>query len=543
MAFTPTFTIVNTAGMDQSVVDTFQALAAAALAQWGSVLAGDAHVTVRIEFSTDTLDQRVEARWGNGLIEGQDGTFQYVVGGAVADLQGATGRAASDADIWIRVHPDYINNELFLDPTPLTRDDIPADKTDGLSVLMQAMGFALGFSGYYNEVANTYTSNLKTAFDARLTLVDGNVFFDGPNVRAVFGSAVPMTHGSYRKYGNADGDPATSSDPLLGLMNGVAYHRGFGYTISALDLAFMADMGLGTTRDDILNVSWVPAMHGGAGDDVITGGTGDNTLTGDDGNDVLRGGAGRDVLEGGAGNDVLDGGAGADRLNGGAGNDTYVVDASTDRVFETLTTGAADASDAGGHDTIKSAVAFNLGAQNGTRFVEDLVLTGAANSSGTGNGLANKIYGNAGSNALSGGAGDDVLQGLAGNDKLAGGDGRDVLTGGAGADAFVFDSVPATATNRDRITDFSHAEGDTIRLSKAVFAGIGHTGALRADEFYAAAGASHAHDASDRIVYDTASGVLSYDADGVGGQAAVQIAQMGATTHPALVFGDILIVA
>ncbi|WP_292933663.1 calcium-binding protein [Novosphingobium sp. PASSN1] len=542
MAITPTFTLVNTAGMDQAVVDQFQAVTAAAIANWGAALAGDAAVSVRIEFSGDTSGHTLEARWGNGLIVQQNTDFGYVIGGATADLQGAVGRLATDADIWIKVDPVYISGELFLDATPQTRDDVPLDRTDGLSVVMQAVGHALGFSGYFNETDSTYAYNLKTAYDARLVVTNGAVTFDGPNVRAVLGNAVPLTPGAYRGYGTTDGDPATSGDLLLGLMNGVAYHRGYGYTISDLDLAFMADMGIGTTRDDILNLAWSPAMHGGAGNDTISGGNFDNILTGDAGNDIVRGRAGNDRLEGGADNDTLDGGRGNDVMFGGSGDDTYFVDAAADEVYETLTRKPTDANDAGGTDTISSSVAFSLAARNGTRFVENLTLTGNGDSTGTGNGLANVITGNGGNNMLSGGAGDDVLRGLGGNDKLSGGDGRDTLIGGAGADQFVF-AVPATeAAMRDRIADFSHAEGDLIRLKQAAFAGIGHTGALTAAEFHAAAGVSQAHDASDRIIYNTATGELWYDADGTGAAAqAVQVALL--TRHPDLVAGDILIFA
>ena len=269
--------------------------------------------------------------------------------------------------------------------------------------------------------------------------------------------------------------------------------------------------------------------------------TGDNLLTGDDGNDILAGGGGRDRLEGGAGNDVLNGGSGADVMLGGAGNDTYYVDVSTDRVYETVTSAATDTTDAGGSDTLVSRIAFDLSVQNGTRFVENLTLAGTANIRGSGNDLANRIIGNAGNNALSGGLGDDTLRGAGGADKLSGGEGRDTLTGGAGADTFVFDTPALDTSTRDRITDFNHAEGDTIRLAKAVFAGFGHTGALTADEFYAAAGANHAHDASDRIIYNTTTGALWYDADGDGSTAAVPVAVL--TGHPDLAPGDILIFA
>lgn len=61
-----------------------------------------------------------------------------------------------------------------------------------------------------------------------------------------------------------------------------------------------------------------------------------------------------------------------------------------------------------------------------------------------------------------------------------------------------------------------------------------------ATAFYAAGKAIGAHDASDRIVYDTSSGDLYYDADGLGGIAAIKFASL--TSHPAVAFSAFLIV-
>lgn len=84
---------------------------------------------------------------------------------------------------------------------------------------------------------------------------------------------------------------------------------------------------------------------------------------------------------------------------------------------------------------------------------------------------------------------------------------------------------------------------DRIQLSQAAFTALGYTGTLRADDFHAAAGATKAHDTSDRLIYNTTTGVLYYDADGLGGQAAAAVALLGITTHPVLTFGDIQILA
>ncbi|QYZ68898.1 hypothetical protein JO391_14190 [Neotabrizicola shimadae] len=132
-------------------------------------------------------------------------------------------------------------------------------------------------------------------------------------------------------------------------------------------------------------------------------------------NNSLTGNSAANRLEGGAGNDTLDGAGGADSLIGGAGNDLYVVDAGGDRVYETTTTSSAI--DAGGMDTIRSAVSFDLDASAGVRFVETLILTGTANSTASGNALANLLIGNSGANVLDGRAGADTMIGGGGNDR------------------------------------------------------------------------------------------------------------------------------
>ena len=134
--------------------------------------------------------------------------------------------------------------------------------------------------------------------------------------------------------------------------------------------------------------------------------------------------------------------------------------------------------------------------------LENLVLTGAGAINGTGNSLANRITGNAGNNVLNGGTG------------------ADTLTGSGGADAFVFNTTPG-AGNVDRITDFNVVD-DIIRLENAIFTGLAN-GVLTAAAFVANA-TGLAGDASDRIIYETGTGNLFFDADGTGVGARVQFA-------------------
>ena len=101
-----------------------------------------------------------------------------------------------------------------------------------------------------------------------------------------------------------------------------------------------------------------------------------------------------------------------------------------------------------------------------------------------------------------------------------------------GADTFVFDSAPG-AGNVDTIADFVPGT-DHLSLENAIFGGLGAAGALASGAFHAG---TAAQDADDRIVYDTTTGALYYDADGQGGQAAVEVALLAG--HPALTAADI----
>ena len=220
---------------------------------------------------------------------------------------------------------------------------------------------------------------------------------------------------------------------------------------------------------------------------------------GGEGGDALSGGCGVGRLDGGGGNDRLSGDAGADLMTGRGGNDVYVRDDPGDRIVEAA---------GGGRDLVRSGLATALPAH-----VEMLVLTGAADVAGTGNGLANRLTGNAGDNRLAGGGGADVI---------AGRDGNDVLVGGDGADRFLFDVAPGPG-NTDRIADF-RPNLDRILLEDSVFRGIGKT--LAPGAFFRGAAA---HDADDRIVYDPATGVLLHDANGnrPGGAATIAILDRG----------------
>ncbi len=299
-------------------------------------------------------------------------------------------------------------------------------------------------------------------------------------------------------------------------------------------------------------------------EDLILLGTGHFNGTGNELNNVLTGNAG---------NNILDGRGGADAMAGGKGNDTYLVDNAGDKVSE----GAS-----GGIDTVRASVSYGL-AKN----VENLVLTGTASINAAGNAMKNALTGNAGNNGLNGGGGADEMAGGAGNDTyyvddmgdmvkewagsgtdsvyawvsyaltanvenltlsgtaningqgnnlanslsgngganvLDGGAGADTLNGGHGNDVYRFSTALGPA-NVDRIVAYDHA-GDTIHLDRDIFAALA-MGTLNAGAFNTGAVATQA---DDRVLFETTTKSLFYDADGLGGVAAVKFATIGSIT-------------
>jgi Ca2+-binding RTX toxin-like protein len=227
----------------------------------------------------------------------------------------------------------------------------------------------------------------------------------------------------------------------------------------------------------------------------------------------LTGNALKQEIIGNAGANILhDGGVGAaDTLKGLGGNDTYLIYNSGDLIVEGSSQGTLD--------KVAAAVDYTLGAG---AHIESMQTTSAAGTSSidlAGNEIAQKITGNAGLN---------ILDGKGGND---------TLTGGNGKDFFVF-STKLGADNVDTISDFSVMD-DTIRLENAVFTTLATTGPLDASAFWSNA-TGLAHDASDRIIYETDTGKLWYDANGTASGGGIHFATL--TVGLSLTSADFVVV-
>jgi Ca2+-binding RTX toxin-like protein len=218
-------------------------------------------------------------------------------------------------------------------------------------------------------------------------------------------------------------------------------------------------------------------------------GTNAINLTGNELNNEIYGNNGANLLNGG-------GGAG-DYLVGWGGDDTYLVFTGGEIVIENA---------GGGRDVVYSSISYTLAAGSHVEVLSTNSIPGTGAIDLIGNELGQEVYGNNGANTLNGGAGGDYMAGF------------------GGADNFAF-TTALGGGNVDHLADFS-AVDDTILLENAVFTGLAN-GALAPGAFVAGSAAA---DADDRIVYNSATGQIFFDADGSGGGAQVLFATVNAGT-------------
>ncbi|NDG72093.1 MAG: calcium-binding protein, partial [Proteobacteria bacterium] len=164
-------------------------------------------------------------------------------------------------------------------------------------------------------------------------------------------------------------------------------------------------------------------LAGSDSNNFISGGKYGNLIYAFGGNDSITGGAGVDTIYGGDGDDTLDGKGGSDVLRGGAGNDVYFAYLQSQDISD-------DGDNATSKDTIYASQTFSLQYSNKLANIEGLQLTGSSNVTGTGNSLANSLFGNDGKNALSGKTGNDTIFGGLGSDTISGDEGDDFIAGG-----------------------------------------------------------------------------------------------------------------
>lgn len=276
------------------------------------------------------------------------------------------------------------------------------------------------------------------------------------------------------------------------------------------------DYIFGTSNNDTITGGAASVAYSSDGNDTLEGGVGDDVYIVNDALDsvVENAGEGNDtiftsvtyilpanveniaegktnsarLLTGNALDNILDGSltasnaASGDTLVGLAGNDTYYPGLSTNASAIVDTVSELNGSlDATGTDTIVApdktvsidistasvtASATKVGISGGL-FIENAVLTGSGQATGsgatlTGNALANRLIGNGDDNFITGNAGNDFLDGGVDTSSTV----ADTLVGGAGDDTYIVrvsDETTGESVDKVNETVAGSAGTDTVR--------------------------------------------------------------------------------
>ena len=383
---------------------------------------------------------------GNNLLLGLAGNDSLLGGDGSDTMDGGAGSADSMTG----------GNGDDLYYVDSTTDKISETSTGGLDLVNSSANYSLSF--YVENLTLTGTANLNGSGNSSANTITGNT---GDNSLAGGSGNDSLIGGA----GNDKLNGESGIDTMTGGAGDDAY-----YIDNAADqVVEVANEGTDTVNSTMAwtlgaefeNLTLIGttgvAGTGNAKGNIINGNVGSNLLSGLGGNDSIVADVPSDTLHGG--NDTLDGGDGQNTLVGGLGNDTYLVTTGTDTIVEALNAGT---------DVVNSAISMTL-----VDNVENLVLGGVTDLTGTGNGLANVITGNTGANVLSGAAGADALNGGIGNDTLYGGAGVDSMVGGAGDDDYYVDD------SADKTIELASAGTDQV------FASVSFTLTADLEEIYA----------------------------------------------------------
>ena len=310
---------------------------------------------------------------------------------------------------------------------------------------------------------------------------------------AGIGAAGRFSMGDARFAANATGTAQDTTDRVIyNTSTGQLWHDTDGSGSGAAQLIATLQGAPGLLASDIVVFGDAPSGQ------VINGTSGADTLSGTAGNDTINGLGGNDLVLAGStgGADVVDGGAGFDSIEFASRASSAVI---VDFAAGTISGGSSGTIS---FTSVERVVASNF------------------------------------NDSLTGGAGGQTLAGQAGADTLWGAGGVDTLWGGGGADRFIFRETGNA--NADSVRDFASGT-DEVALDNSPMSALGATGDFSAgDARFKANATGTATDANDRVVYDTSTGRLYYDADGNGAGAAQLIATFQGA--PAVAATDITVI-
>lgn len=240
----------------------------AAFKTWGAALAGNANIQVNVSVTYAVSDVLASASAQNeaslGVVEGRS-----LYESAIAhQLRTGFDSNGLSNDLNIRINA-YNLSDLFIDPNPYDGDiGVPSNRYDLVGLMIHEIGHGLGFYAYRSDVTGAYRT-YKSPYDDHVQFAGSQPYFVGENVSRYYGGSVPLTRNNLSHVGNESG----VGQELWSAMMAPYLDPGKRFTITSLEKAMLADMGIGTDQSDVLavhrdNTGRSVTLDAGAGTDT-----------------------------------------------------------------------------------------------------------------------------------------------------------------------------------------------------------------------------------------------------------------------------------
>ncbi|MBR0668260.1 hypothetical protein GXW71_28160 [Roseomonas hellenica] len=238
-------TVVDATGGFAAYLSLIRDSAIVAAADWLNDIVGLGTLELQVTIAQTPSNAATggPGTWGFAFKRALDGrSVDQYDPGTLTEIRSGVDRNGAAPDAVITIDPDKLNaafGGFWFDPNPFDAiHQVPANLTDGLSVLAHEIGHALGLSGYRDDRGNFDT--VVSGFDAFVSFINGSPFFNGPNAVSVYGGLVPLTPAPGNLYHYGD---LRSGGLLGGVMNPYTPTVGTEREITELDLAILEDIG------------------------------------------------------------------------------------------------------------------------------------------------------------------------------------------------------------------------------------------------------------------------------------------------------------
>ena len=254
MSFNFTISLVDTgdfvsAATESLLIDNL----AAALQEWNQFLSGVGSIEVELSI-LNTGFGTAEGGAATNVVIDQAGPTSIVESSVAHELRTGFDATGDGADAEIFLDPDFLANELWVDPTPFDRSDgPPEDLLDAIGLFSHEFAHTLGVNGFIDDLTFEVPNDFITNYDQLVAISGQQAFFTGSMTTAAYGGPLPLTALSSTQNIYHFGDDEGLGPDLFGsLLNGTGQFAGDRYGVEALTLLIFADLGLDVTIPDSL---------------------------------------------------------------------------------------------------------------------------------------------------------------------------------------------------------------------------------------------------------------------------------------------------